>query len=366
MSMRECSENIGATNIRGIPKLSNKYLKNLRKRCHNWIEDFGAALSDSDSKHFALSAFEKVCVESHGKPFAFDDGNMRSLHFDKRSMQSVMWIDAPDELAFGYTRCMMGFLLANPTPKHILMIGLGGGSLVKYCHKYFPKTRITVVEIDADVIALRDQFLIPPDDGRLEIIHMDAVKYLDQAVDEVDVILLDGFDADGLVTDLVTDEFYAACKNLLSQEGILVSNMWGESKDLAALISQMNAIFNSSVWWCRSIDSYNLISFAFKTENKEFNDQLQGELRDRAKLLDQYYRLELEKLLGRLQTISGASFLGSGAQTCTQEGLLRLIYLDELAEKIKDLLDVDELIARTRLEWMDAHPTPENGEFADS
>lgn len=344
-----------------IPLLSNQYLKNLRKRCNNWIEDFAAALSDSQNNRVALSAFEEACVKSNGKPFAFDDGNMRSLHFDKRTMQSAMWIEAPDELAFGYTRCMMGFLLSNPKPQHILMIGLGGGSLVKFCHKYLPKTRITVVEIDADVIALRDQFLIPPDDERLETVHMDAVKYLELAEHEVDVILLDGFDADGLVTDLITDDFYAACKNILSREGILVSNMWGESKDLAALISRMNATFNNSVSWCRSIDSYNLISFAFKSISNEFNDQL----KDHAKQLDQYFNLELENLVGRLQTISETSFFGSGTPTGTQEGLLSLLYLEEVTEKIKDLLVADELIARTRLEWMDAHQAPENCELTD-
>lgn len=335
-----------------IPLLSNQYLKSLRKKCSNWIEDFGVALSEADPNSSVPNAFEAACRKSKGKPFAFDDGNMRSLHFDRRTMQSAMWLAAPDELAFGYTRCMMGFLLSNTAPQHILMIGLGGGSLVKYCHKYLPKTRITVVEIDADVIALRDQFLIPPDDERLEIVHMDALLYVAQAAHEFDVILLDGFDADGLVSELISDDFYAACKNLLSQDGILVTNMWGESKDLAALISRMHATFNNAVWWCRSIDSYNLISFAFKSGANGFNKQAQDLLKDQAKLLDQHYRLELEQLVGRLQTISGACFLDAAASGARQNGLLSLIRLEEVTEKIRDLLVVDELLARSPQEWM--------------
>ena len=69
--------------------------------------------------------------------------------------------------------------------------------------------------------------------------------------------------------------------------------------------------------------------------------------------------------MGRLQTISETSFFGSGTPTGTQEGLLSLLYLEEVTEKIKDLLVADELIARTRLEWMDAHQAPENCELTD-
>ena len=60
-----------------------------------------------------------------------------------------------------YTRAMMAFLLFNPEPRHVLMIGLGGGSLAKYCHRKLPATRITVLELDHDVIALRAKFGIP-------------------------------------------------------------------------------------------------------------------------------------------------------------------------------------------------------------
>jgi spermidine synthase len=49
------------------------------------------------------------------------------------------------------------------------MIGLGGGSLVKYCHHHLPGARVSVAEISPEVIALRDRFRIPPDDERLEV-----------------------------------------------------------------------------------------------------------------------------------------------------------------------------------------------------
>ncbi len=87
-----------------------------------------------------------------------DTEGMRHLYFDLQAVQSSMRLDDPDALVTAYARKMMAFLLFNRSPRHILMIGLGGGSLVKFCHRHLLETRLTVVEIDPDVIALRSGF----------------------------------------------------------------------------------------------------------------------------------------------------------------------------------------------------------------
>jgi spermidine synthase len=48
--------------------------------------------------------------------------------------------------------------LCEPRPTKVLMIGFGGGSLAKYCHRHLLTTQVTVVEIDPEVIALRTHF----------------------------------------------------------------------------------------------------------------------------------------------------------------------------------------------------------------
>lgn len=346
--------------VKRIPNPSNKYLRNLRKKCSNWLQEFGEAISTADANGVGKTMFEEACLNSNGKPFVFDDGNMRSLHFDKRTMQSAMWTEAPNELAFGYTRCMMGFLLANDKPRHILMVGLGGGSLVKFCHKYLPETRITVIEIDADVIALRNHFFIPPDDERLQTIHMDAVKFVEECNHKFDIILLDGFDADGLVKNLLSDNFYIACHRVLDDKGILVTNMWGESKDLVSVISRMCVVFQNSLWWCRSIDSYNLIAFAFKSGANKFNRKLN----ERAKFLDRQYSLELEKLVDRLQTISTENINWMLSTNDDERHIGKFLVHEEIAKKVQYLLIADEMIARTRLEWMEEHQYPDNASSA--
>src|SRR4051812_3815152 len=86
--------------------------------------------------------FAQAMDNSKGKPFAFDHDGMRTLHFDERYIQSAMRIAAPHELLLSYTKAMLAFLLIKAVPRHVLLIGLGGGSLAKYCYQHFPEARI--------------------------------------------------------------------------------------------------------------------------------------------------------------------------------------------------------------------------------
>ena len=182
-----------------------------------------------------------------GKPFVQRRGDLLSLHFNGVAIQSEMRLSAPDQLMFSYTRAMMGFLLFQHAPQHLLMVGLGGGSMVKFCYRHLPDTRITVLELDADVIALRDQFMIPPDDARLQIIHADAAAYMESAQQDVDVLLLDGFGADGLPPDLCSVHFYAACRRALNPLGVLVANIIDRDPRLEFCMQYLHAEFDRRV-----------------------------------------------------------------------------------------------------------------------
>ncbi len=333
---------------RQVPRPENKYLKKLSNKYADWIQDMNDELAELKQAGSSKSAFERVCHNSNGKPFVFEEGNMRSLHFDERMMQSAMLIDAPNELVFGYTRSMMGFLLINDEPRHILMIGLGGGSLAKFCYKYLPHARITVVEINANVIALRDQFLIPSDDDRFQIVHMDAVEFIEQSTDQYDVILLDGFDADGLVATLLADDFISSCQTKLEPHGILVTNMWGKSKTLISVIARMSHIFNDPVWWCHSSDSYNLITFALKSDAHVFNNNLV----EKARALDKSYWLGLENLAGRIRTISRTGLEWVLAPDCIQFNLKNFFFQEAVERKVAYFFAADAMIALTGRSWI--------------
>ena len=206
-----------------------------------------------------------------GKRRASDDGlevteerGTRTLHLGSRAIQSAMRVSRPWDLELAYTRAMMGFLMFNPMPQDVLMIGLGGGSLAKFIRKQRPQTHITAVEIDPRVIAAaRAHFELPPDDATLSVVEADGALYVRQHPGSADVILLDGFDAGNQVEALATQTFYAACRRVLKPGGILVVNLWGRDSEFAEYFARLTRAFDGEVGWISVQDKTNVIVFAF-------------------------------------------------------------------------------------------------------
>lgn len=191
-------------------------------------------------------------------------GDLRSLEFHPGMVQSEMRLSRPNDLVLSYARAMMCFTLFQPRPEHIVMVGLGGGSLVKFCHRYLPHSRITVLELRADVIALREQFAIPPDDARLRVIQADAALYMPQLAASADVLLVDGFDEGGLPPALSSAGFYADCRAALRPGGVLVANLFSYDPHYPAMLGRLRRTFQSRLCWFRGMCGNNRIVFAVK------------------------------------------------------------------------------------------------------
>jgi spermidine synthase len=177
-----------------------------------------------------------------GAPVVREGLRTRSLSFGTLDVQTTMRRSDPFSLELSYARAMMSFQLFQPLPRHILIVGLGGGSLSKYCHRQFPDARITSVEIDERVIALREQFHIPADSDRFRIVHADAADYLAGMANgdaTVDVILLDGFNALGLPDRLSSQSFYDNCYAALRADGVLVANLLEHDPRVAVHIERI-------------------------------------------------------------------------------------------------------------------------------
>lgn len=189
-------------------------------------------------------------------------GNRRTLEFEGGDIQSEMLLSHPDALVLDYARAMMCFALFVPRPCHILMVGLGGGSLVKFCHRHFARTRITVLEISAGVIALREVFRVPPDDARLRVVHADAADFIRSAPGSFDVILVDGFDAAGMPAALGSAGFYEDCRRALLDGGVLVANVLSYDPGHDAIVERIGAAFHGQVCEFPGIAGNNHLLFA--------------------------------------------------------------------------------------------------------
>jgi spermidine synthase len=212
--------------------------------------------------------FNGLLNGTYKKAFLIEEFEYRSMCFALDGCtQSEMRIDDPYALVSEYTRKMMGFLAFQPRPKHVLIIGLGGGSLVKYCHRYLPATRITAVEIDPVVLALRSQFLVPPDDDRLTVIEADGADHVARMAnrgERINAILVDAYDHTGIANAVVEHSFIENAKQILDTNGVFVMNLVAESADAKRHIETVQKVFGAAVVVAMQHGG-NLVIFAVQT-----------------------------------------------------------------------------------------------------
>ena len=225
-----------------------------------------AATSSDSAPPVAAQAGDFLSLQ-FVQPFVRNEGAAKSLHFTLGELQSRMLTRMPWRLELDYTRTMMGFLLFQPAPLHIGMIGLGGGSLAKFCYRHLPASKMTVLEINPYVIALRREFQIPDDDERFAVIAADGALYLQNTQGEnpdFDVLLVDGFDRDGQPPALCSQRFYDDCFGALADGGVLVVNLHYDHPDFPLLADRIARSFGGNAVEVLAGEKSNAIVFASK------------------------------------------------------------------------------------------------------
>jgi spermidine synthase len=225
------------------------------------------------------------------EPIVYEDGDSLTLQFRLGEIQSEMLVSDPNFLVLSYTRTMMSFLLFHREPRRIAIIGLGGGSIPKWCFHELPATDITVIEIDPRVISLRDQFRIPADDGRFRVLCEDGADYVARTQDAPEallpeVLLVDGFDSHGQSPQHCSQTFYDDCYRALAPDGLLVVNLCGPGDQ--QIIERIRRSFHDRVLIVvPREDGENRVVFALKGDRLWIRDDPKDEL---AKRLETVYR----------------------------------------------------------------------------
>ena len=237
-------------------------------------------------------------AHDHVKPYVHEGLDSRSLHFSISEIQSRMQIRRPDVLELEYTRTMMGFLMFKPQPERVAMIGLGGGSLAKFCHRHLPRTSLVVVEINPHVIALRDTFQVPPDDARFQVVEADGARFVRETESRFDVLMVDAFDAQGMPATLGSRRFYDDGLDALRPGGLLVVNLHTGHPHFPVYLDRIRRSFGEHV--LRVDDSSNSAIFACKGERLQRAGS--GPLRRPATLAPEPW----EQLQGAFARVAGA------------------------------------------------------------
>ncbi len=180
---------------------------------------------------------------------------VRFLHLDSIWVQGAMRIRKPDQLELEYIKRMCAWMLwrdeAQLCDGHAVQLGLGAAALTRFCHGQL-KMQTTAVEINPEVIAAcRQWFRLPANDARLEVVNDDAGRWVldDSRLQTVDVLNVDVYDHDAASPVLDDEAFYAACRGLLVEGGLMTVNLFGRSASFARSAARIARAFGADQVW---------------------------------------------------------------------------------------------------------------------
>ncbi len=165
----------------------------------------------------------------------YEEDDQRCMKFGRyvQARQSCIQLSNHDALVFNYTKMMMGALYFNPSPKHVLIIGLGGGTLPSALHKLFPGVEIDVAEIDPAVTDVARRFFYFSDVPQTHVYEEDGRVFVKRALKKkakYDLVMLDAFDHEYIPEHMLTKEFFQEVRGLLTDKGVLAANTFAASR----------------------------------------------------------------------------------------------------------------------------------------
>ena len=196
-----------------------------------------------------------------------DEGDLRSLYFGSRSLQSRMFLTHPHELTLSYTWYMAASLLINTNPQNILIIGIGAGSFVRFFHHHFPKCTIDAVDYSSNVIKAAKGYFQLPQDEHISIHCRDGRSFLqDNSTKQYDLILIDAFDDQGMAPTVYSELFFNLCADSLTPNGVISCNLWSNDTVWLEDIKTILATYYIGCLYLPVPDRGNIIAMAMPFE----------------------------------------------------------------------------------------------------
>ena len=176
---------------------------------------------------------------------------VRYLHLGTTWIQGAMRIKQPQQVELDYVQRMLASLLWLPTETLgaglAVQLGLGAGAITRFTAGTL-RMATTVVEINPDVVrANAIWFALPP---QVEVVRGDAADWLAQAAPRsVRLLHVDLYDHEAAAPVLDDLAFYAACRAVLEDGGVLSVNLFGRHASFSESIARIAAAFGSDQVW---------------------------------------------------------------------------------------------------------------------
>ena len=186
-----------------------------------------------------------------------------------------MLMDEPTALVHDYIQRMMAWLmLMDPStaPKRqALQLGLGAGSLTKFCALEMGM-RTTAIELNPQVLhACRGWFHLPMDNPRMKVILADAAQEIRHKrwLGVVDALHVDLYDHEAAAPVLDSPDFYADCRRTLTEDGCMTVNLFGRSSSFDRSVERIATAFGrDAIWAFKATREGNTVVLAQRTATR--------------------------------------------------------------------------------------------------
>ncbi|CAH1395829.1 unnamed protein product [Nezara viridula] len=176
----------------------------------------------------------------------------------------------------GYMTIGTCSILDSNSPGQLLVVGLGGGALPSFLRKVFPKSVITAVELDREILKVAVNYFGLVEDKQLIVYIKDGLVFIKEAANrgmKYDSVIFD-VDNKDVITGLsspppefVVVEVLQEVKNILSPGGIFILNLVCRNKDKRDELSKRLKSIFSTVKALKLDDDLNEIFFCWNQNN---------------------------------------------------------------------------------------------------
>ena len=184
-----------------------------------------------------------------------EHGRVRYLHLGSVWVQGSMDTRKPNAIHLDYVQRMQAWLLfVDPdtvSQLHAMQLGLGAAALTKNCYKVLGM-QTTAIELNPQVIgACRSWFGLPADDDKLSVVLGDAAEVVAHTYwrGQIDALHVDLYDQEAAAPVLDDADFYAQCRQLLTQQGCMAVNLFGRSSSFEKSLAHIAQAFGEKALW---------------------------------------------------------------------------------------------------------------------
>ena len=235
------------------------------------MKEFQETLYDAISQNFRI---DKVYFEQkteHQHLMVFHNAMLGRV----MTLDGVVQTTEADE--FIYHEMMAHVpIFAHGQARRILIIGGGDGGMLREVLRHDDVEHVTMVEIDSAVIDMAKEYLPNHsagafDDERAHIVIADGIDYVSKTDDRFDVIISDSTDPIGPGEVLFTDDFYAQCKRILNEGGVMATQngvAFFQIDEVKTTSERMGQHFSDQTFYSAAVPTYygGVMTFAWGSD----------------------------------------------------------------------------------------------------